>query len=96
MNSAAHLIFNDQANPRNYQEDFSHENGNYACKCSTCGLDFLGHKRRTTCKVCYEKSTEIIDDLQLRKIWNLIMKPITEEELVADVFDSNKSDKINL
>lgn len=38
--------------PRNWPEDASHENGNYECRCCTCGNLFVGHKRRVTCKVC--------------------------------------------
>lgn len=41
-----------EPSPRDWREDFAHENGNYACKCSTCGMSFFGHKRRITCKVC--------------------------------------------
>ena len=36
----------------NWPEDFSHENGNYQCRCCYCGQDFIGHKRRVVCKVC--------------------------------------------
>ena len=38
--------------PGSWPEDFSHENGNYECKCCHCGATFYGHKRRVTCKVC--------------------------------------------
>lgn len=37
--------------PCDWPEDFSHENGNYQNRCS-CGIMFIGHKRRVTCKVC--------------------------------------------
>jgi hypothetical protein len=37
---------------RSWSEDFEHENGNYFGTCATCGEEFLGHKRRTTCKLC--------------------------------------------
>lgn len=40
------------ADPRDWPEDFAHENGNYFCPCTTCGKAFKGHKRRTTCKLC--------------------------------------------
>lgn len=33
-------------------EDKDHENGNYNCRCITCGKTFIGHKRRVECKVC--------------------------------------------
>lgn len=38
-----------------WPEDFKHENGNYICKCSICGVDFRGHKRRLICKKCCYK-----------------------------------------
>lgn len=37
---------------RNWPDDFAHENGNYQVRCVSCGGIFLGHKRRTTCRVC--------------------------------------------
>lgn len=37
---------------RNWTEDFGHENGQYLNGCTTCGLSFVGHKRRFTCKTC--------------------------------------------
>lgn len=53
--------------PRNWDEDASHENGNYECICVVCGNRFIGHKRRIVCKICDA----------IRKI------PITESELAA-------------
>ena len=41
-----------QFSERDWTEDFTHENGNYLCKCSICKKDFYGHKRRPICKVC--------------------------------------------
>ena len=35
-----------------WPEDAAHENGNYMCMCSHCGAQFIGHKRRVTCKTC--------------------------------------------
>jgi len=37
---------------RDYPEDFDKENGLYLCKCSCCGREFTGHKRRVLCKLC--------------------------------------------
>ena len=39
-------------NALDWTEDFSHENGNYQCRCIECNSVFLGHKRRVVCKVC--------------------------------------------
>jgi hypothetical protein len=49
--------------PRDWQEDFSHENGNYNNDCMVCGEVFRGHKRRVVCKVC---------DIQYRKADNRV------------------------
>ncbi len=38
--------------PRDWTDDFAHENGNYLCGCVVCGERFKGHKRRKVCKVC--------------------------------------------
>jgi hypothetical protein len=43
---------------KNWQEDSSHENGNYCCKCSECNCMFLGHKRRVICKECSNKPAQ--------------------------------------
>ena len=37
---------------RDWNEDFSHENGNYICKCCRCKKLFYAHKRRVVCKLC--------------------------------------------
>lgn len=37
---------------RNWTEDYTHENGNYVCVCWDCKQEFIGHKRRVTCKDC--------------------------------------------
>jgi hypothetical protein len=42
---------------RDWAEDANHENGNYLCKCSTCGNTFIGYKRRITCKACAAATT---------------------------------------
>lgn len=38
--------------PKDWTEDSNHENGNYLCVCTTCNSQFIGHKRRITCKEC--------------------------------------------
>jgi len=47
--------------PKNWKEDYEHENGNYMNHCRTCNQKFLGHKRRVQCKECSER--QIIGDL---------------------------------
>ena len=40
------------ARPRDWEEDFEHENGKHICECRVCGTLFIGHKRRVTCGEC--------------------------------------------
>lgn len=37
---------------RDWPEDAEHENGNYSCRCYSCGNEFIGHKRRVVCRAC--------------------------------------------
>ncbi len=37
---------------RDYPECRDLENGNYWNTCSECGMEFIGHKRMTVCKLC--------------------------------------------
>ncbi len=50
---------------RNWEEDYSHENGNYQNRCKVCGNLFFGHKRRVVCKSCHHPqiSGERIEEL---------------------------------
>lgn len=41
--------------PKNWIEDYKHENGNYVCRCVYCKDNFYGHKRRNICKECSER-----------------------------------------
>lgn len=41
-----------KSNPRDWSEDFNHENGNYQNLCYNCQKTFIGHKRRVVCKLC--------------------------------------------
>lgn len=43
---------------KDWKEDLANENGDYLCKCSSCGGQFRGHKRRVTCKACAIPSTD--------------------------------------
>ena len=45
----------DLDNPRNWPEDFEHENGMYYCRCVHCKEQFIGYKRRVVCKECDSK-----------------------------------------
>ncbi len=48
-----------QARKCDWTEDFTHENGNYWNVCATCERQFVGHKRRVTCKLCATVSAEL-------------------------------------
>lgn len=50
---AMHVI---GTSPRDWTEDFAHENGRYLCGCCKCGQNFFGHKRRVVCRVCDSNS----------------------------------------
>lgn len=52
---------------RDWTEDADHENGNYSCWCTSCESAFIGHKRRTTCKLCALSATPRIPALGLLK-----------------------------
>ena len=57
----------DMDGPQNWPEDYSLENGEYSCHCRQCGVMFIGHKRRSTCKKCF--IAEVVaqrDNLQKR------------------------------
>jgi hypothetical protein len=49
---------------RDWKEDASHENGHYQNKCSSCQHYFTGHKRRFTCKVCWDAMSFSVDAQQ--------------------------------
>ena len=51
--------------PRSFQEDFSHENGNYYNHCYSCRNVFVGHKRRLICKLCIR--AERIEQVRSKK-----------------------------
>lgn len=38
--------------PRNWVEDYPHDNGQYMNRCLSCRRIFIGYKRRITCKLC--------------------------------------------
>lgn len=44
-------------NPKDWQEDFKHENGNYQSLCTECNEIFFGNKRRMICKACFGQHT---------------------------------------
>ena len=48
------------ARPRDWPEDYDHENGCYECGCAYCGRTFLGYKRRVVCKVCDRALMELL------------------------------------
>lgn len=53
----------DTTNPKDWPEDFSHENGNYMCRCVSCKGDFVGHKRRVVCKQCVTERKAIYESI---------------------------------
>ncbi len=49
---------------KDWPEDFSHENGNYSCKCCYCSVQFRAHKRRVVCKDCANKAKAYLNSLE--------------------------------
>lgn len=47
--------FKPPPSPRNWTEDFEHENGCYENQCIKCDQFFFGYKRRVVCKECSNK-----------------------------------------
>lgn len=37
---------------KDWIRDFTHENGQYVCRCVYCEALFYGHKRRVVCQQC--------------------------------------------
>ena len=48
-------------NPKDWPEDFAHENGEYYCRCYVCNETFTGYKRRVICKECANKNQKSED-----------------------------------
>jgi len=42
---------------RSWEEDFDGENGRYTNECCVCKKEFIGHKRRVSCKQCCKAKT---------------------------------------
>ncbi len=54
---------------RDWRGDTSYENGNYLCRCCSCGEQFIGHKRRVTCRQCSNsKDADEGQDMRLESI----------------------------
>ena len=51
----------DWNDPRNWTEDYPHENGQYMNRCMTCRRIFYGHKRRAVCKSCTIRAPKQLD-----------------------------------
>ena len=52
VNKQSKTTWHEVDSPKNWVEDYKHENGNYICRCSKCKEYFYGHKRRPLCKEC--------------------------------------------
>lgn len=66
MGESKHYIPTED-DPRNWREDFPHENGNYVNRCHDCDNLFLGHKRRITCKLCSAPKSFIREQVDAAK-----------------------------
>lgn len=79
--------------PKNWPEDYIHENGNYVNKCCKCNGYFYGHKRRPICKECSGrliKDKKIADlDLSVRALNCL---KALEVETLGDLCEYSEQD----
>ena len=50
-----------------FDEDFIVDNGMYQNICHSCGIHFIGHKRRPHCKVCHTKGTAAWNNLNIHQ-----------------------------
>jgi hypothetical protein len=70
-------------NPKDWTEDFKHENGNYMNTCGYCKGGFTGGKYRHTCKECHDlhtaKTDEVIDFL-FHNWAKYLHSPMTDSE----------------
>ena len=81
--------------PRNWPEDYSHENGKYTCHCAICNSEFTGHKRRVICRVCWYRNPAVdaltAENAELRKLLqqcaNIIYGSVAETEEIAALLD---------
>ena len=94
MNEAAEILF-DRDNPRNWQIDYPHENGNYCNSCLYCERLFIGHKRRVSCRECHDKPMEEIDKSITKEALQAAFDENIErqQKLVADCFNPNETDE---
>ena len=70
--------------PRDWIEDFSHENGNYMCICLSCKNVFFGHKRRPICKSCFYADQVLRAEIQKSFWWaSLISNPKLQDWAAA-------------
>lgn len=67
--------FRETGRPRDWTEDFAHDNGMYMNTCCNCGETFTGHKRRYTCKLCV--AAEIVNTVEIID---------TEKNLIAELY----------
>lgn len=51
---------------KDWGKDFSHENGNYECRCCSCGHSFIGHKRRVVCFECANTEYKNFDAMRVQ------------------------------
>ena len=66
--------------PKNWTEDFTHENGQYSCWCSRCRSSFIGHKRRILCKECAKTPSGHIDQVRIVSVLGEGQKQLDQEE----------------
>lgn len=76
-----------------WYEDFRHENGEYYNECVSCKLQFIGHKRRHTCRKCYMDAKAIYDALSPSEKLAYDEKRDKEIKKAFDQWEANKNNQ---
>ena len=70
--------------PKNWTEDYSHENGNYVNTCMFCKDQFFGHKRRVVCKECTQLCAPLTNEKYKIKL-NFSDNPLMSEMIGKEI-----------
>jgi hypothetical protein len=56
-----------QPSSRDWEADYSQENGCYLNECTHCHSQFYGHKHRRVCKVCFNQQASLQQNIETSK-----------------------------
>ena len=78
---------------RDWKEDFTHENGMYQNRCNHCNELFIGHKRRSFCKICGTKKAVGLSSLLYRFLFFVQLLIVYIPVFLLDILISISTDK---